>query len=544
MAEYHIRASRWLEDHGLEIEAFQHAAAGNDIERAERIIQGKGIPLHFRGAVAAMLGWLASLPKAVLDARPSLCVRYATLSLVTGQTTGVEEKLQAAEAAFAAALQGAEPDNKTRDLIGQIAAARATLALTRYQPEAMITQARRALEYLPPDNYFSRIRAIWTLGFAYQVQGDRAAAGQAYTEAIAISEASGNIRMAIVATISLGGIQEFENHLYQAAETFRSGLQLAGDHPQPFENEAHLGLARIFYQWNDLEAAEQHGQQALQLARQYDRVIDRYIISEVFLARLKVARGDVAGAAAMLAETEQSVRQNNFVHRIAEVAAAQVLVLLRQGDLAAAAHLAETHELPISRARVLLAQGDPSAALALLSPLRRQMEAKGWQDERLKVIILQAVAHHVHGEKDKAVQLLSDALALAEPNGFIRIFVDEGEPMRMTISDFRLAIEKQPRGQDHKLLGYVDKLLAAFAQPAAMPQSKIENPKSKMVEALSQRELEVLQLVAQGLSNREIGERLFLALDTVKGHNRSIYGKLQVQRRTEAIARARELGLL
>ena len=197
VAEYHIRASRWYEDHGLEIEAFQHAAAANDIERAERLIEGKGIPLHFRGAVTAILDWLASLPKTVLDARPSLCVRYATLSLVTGQTTGVEEKLQAAEAALAAALQGAEPDDKTRDLIGQIAAARATLALTRYQPEAMITQARRALEYLPPDNLLSRIRAIWTLGFAYQVQGDRAAARQAYTEAIAISQASGNIRFTI-----------------------------------------------------------------------------------------------------------------------------------------------------------------------------------------------------------------------------------------------------------------------------------------------------------------------------------------------------------
>ncbi len=211
MAELHGRASRWYEDNGLDFDAFRHAAAANDIERAERLIEGKGMPLHFRGAVTAMLDWLASLPKTVLDARPSLCVRYATLSLVAGQTTGVEEKLQAAEAAIAAALQGAEPDDKTRDLIGQIAAARATLALTRYQPEAMITQARRALEYLHPDSLFSRIRAIQTLGFAYQVQGDRAAAGQAYTEAIAISQASGNTRMTIVATISLGAIQELEN---------------------------------------------------------------------------------------------------------------------------------------------------------------------------------------------------------------------------------------------------------------------------------------------------------------------------------------------
>ena len=156
----------------------------------------------------------------------------------------------------------------------------------------------------------------------------------------------------------------------------------------------------------------------MQLARQYDRVIDRYIISDVFLARLKLARGDLAGAAVTLAEAEQCVRQNNFVRRLPDVAAAQVLVLLRQGDLSAAARLAQTYDLPISRARVFLAQGDTSAALAVLEPLRRQMEAKGWHDERLRVMILQAVAHHVHGAKDKAVQLLGEALALAEPGGF------------------------------------------------------------------------------------------------------------------------------
>jgi LuxR family maltose regulon positive regulatory protein len=536
MAELHSRASQWYEDHGLEIEAFQHAAAANDVERAERIIEGKGIPLHFRGAVAAILDWLASLPNTVLDARPSLCVRYATLSLVRGQTTGVEEKLQAAEVALAAAVQGAEPDDKTRDLIGQIAAARATLALTRYQPEAMITQAQRALEYLHPDNMLSRIRAIWTLGFAYQVQGDRAAASQAYTEAIAISKASGNIRFTIVATISLGVIQEFENHLFQAAETYRCGLKLAGDQPQPFENEAHLGLARIFYEWNDLEAAEQHGQQSLQLARQFDRVIDRFVICEVFLARLKLARRDVAGAAAMLAETAQSVSQNNFVHRMPEVAAAQVMVLLKQGNLTAAADLAWKYELPLIQARVLLAQGDTAEALAVLEPWRRQVEAKGWADERLKVMVLQAVALHAHGEKDKAVHLLGEALMMAEPGGFIRLFLDEGAPMA------QLLLEAASHGV---MPDYIGKLLSAFEAEKRKSEDKPDLPPAQpLIEPLSQRELKILQLIALGLSNRQIGERLFLALDTVKGHNRVIFDKLQVQRRTEAVARAHELGLL
>ena len=467
VAELHSRASQWYEDHGLELEAFQHAAAANDVGRAEHLIDEKGLHLHLRG-VAAILDWLASLPTTVLDARPSLWVRHASALLVGGQTTGVEEKLKAAEAAIAVALQGAEPDDKTRALIGQIAAHRATLALNDSQIDA---QSR-------------------------------------------------------------------------ALDTFRRYLQSLGDQPPLSANEAYLGMGRIFYEWNDLDAAEQYFQQSLQLARQYDKSIDRFVICEVYLARLKQARGDVAGAAAMLAEIEQSVRQNNFVQRMPEVAAAQVKVLLRQGNLTAAADLAGKYELPLIWARVLLAQGDPSAALAVLRPLRQQMEAKGLADERFKAMILQAVALRANGEKDKAVQLLGEALALAEPGGFIRIFVDEGEPMRLLILDFRLSIEKQPRGQDHELLGYVDKLLAAFEQPAAMPQSQIANHKSQMLEPLSQRELEILKLITQGLSNREIGERLFLALDTVKGHNRRIFDKLQVQSRTEAIARARELGLL
>jgi len=536
--ELHIRASQWYEDNDLEIEAFHHAAAANDVERAERLIEGKGIPLHFRGAVTAILGWLESLPTTVMNARPSLWWRYASLLLINGQTTGVEEKLQAAEAA----LQGAEADDKPRNLIGQIAAARAVLALTRYQVETMLAQSRRALEYLHPNSLSSRSSANWTLGYAYLLQGDRGAAGRTLTEAISISQASGDIFTTILATIGLGNVQEAENQLHLAAQTYRHVLQLAGDQPLQIIYEAHLGLARIFYEWNDLDAAQQHGRQSVHLARQYERVIDRFIVCEVFLARLKLAQGDVAGAAAILAQASQSARQQNFVYRIPEVAAAQVLVLLQQepllyqGNLAAAAHLAQTHDLPISQARVHLAQGDTSAALTLLESWRGQMEAKGWEDERLKVMVLQAVAYHAHGEKDKAVQVLGNALTLAEPGGFIRTFVDEGIPMAQLLSE----------AAAHGMMpDYTGKLLAAFEAEEQKNQDKPDLPPAQpLFEPLSQRELEVLQLIAQGLSNHEISERLFLALSTVKGHNRNIFAKLQVQRRTEAIARARELGLL
>jgi LuxR family transcriptional regulator, maltose regulon positive regulatory protein len=517
--EYHRRASQWYEATGLGMEAFHHAAEASDVERAERLLDGNGIPRHFRGAVTAILNWLESLPVTVLNARPSLRLRHASLLLVNGHTTGVEAKLQAAEAA----LQGAPADDTTRDLIGQIAAARATLALTRYEVETMRVQSRRALEYLHPHNLAGRTSANWTLGLAHYLHGDRAAAGRAYSDAISLGGRSGDTFTTILATIGLGNVQEAENQLHLAARTYRHVLQVAGDQPLQIIYEAHLGLARILYEWNDLDAAEQHGRQSLHLARQYESVIDRFVVCEVFLARLKLARGDATGAAAALAQTWQSVRQQHYVHRIPEVAAAQVLTLLHQANVAAAAQLADTHELPLSRARVHLARGDASAALAALAPWRRHAETKGWADERLKVLVLQAVATYAQGETEPAVQLLGEALALAEPHGFIRLFVDEGLPMALLLS------EAASRGM---LPDYVGELRAHL--PAPRP----------LIEPLSHREAEILQLIAEGLSNQAIGKRLFLALDTVKGHNRRIFEKLQVQRRTEAVARARQLGLL
>ena len=537
--ELHIRASQWYEDNGLALEAFHHAAAANDIERAERLIDGRGMPLHLSGGVTPILDWLESLPTTVLNARPSLWWRHAAFLLINGQTIGVGEKLEAAEAALSAILQGSEPDKETRNLIGQIAAARATLALTRYDVESMLSQSRRALDYLHPDQRFTRASANWTLGYAYVLQWDRPAARQAFTEAISLSQATSAMFTLILATIGLGYVQEFDTELYQAAETYRRVLQWAGDHPQQIINEAHLGLARVLYEWNDLEAAEQHALQSLHLARQYESIIDRFIIGEVFLSRLKLAQGNVDDAAAILAKTAESVRQRNFLFRVPEVAAAQVLTLLRQGRpeaMAVAAHLADTHKLPLSQARVHLAQGNPSAALAVLESFQHLVEAKGWKDERLKVMVLQAVAYQALGALDKAVQLLSDALTLAEPGGFIRIFIDEGTPMAQLLS----------AASAHGIMpDYVTKLLAILEADEQRREDKSSVPSAQsLIEPLSQRELEVLQLIAQGLSNDEISKRLFLALDTVKGHNRKIYDKLQVQRRTEAVARARELGLL
>lgn len=582
VAELHKRASVWYEDNGLEIEAFHHAVAANDVERASRLVEGEGMPLHIRGGVTPVLKWLKSLPPAVLDARPSLWVMYASALVIAGQPTGIEQKLQAAEAALhgaklddktrdligliastratlallvitgqstagveqilqaaEAALQVTEPDDKTNDLVGLITPMQATLAISQHQVEIIIAQSLRSLEYLHPDNLPVRTAATWMLGHACQLKGDRVAAIQAYTDAISISQKLEYNIITIAATIGLGNVQEGENQLYLAALTYRRVLQLAGDPPQPVTSEAHLGLARIFYEWNDMNSAEQHAQESLRLAKQIENT-DRFVSCEVFLARLKFAQGDLAGSVAIIVKAGDFVRQHNFVYRMPEIAAAQVITLLHQGNRAAAAHLAQTHELPISQARVDLARGDTSAALAALELLQVQVEAKDWKDEQLKVMVLKAVALYMHGVKDEALQLLAAALTQAEKGGFIRIFVDEGTLMAELLTE----------AARHGIMpDYIGKLLAVFEAEKRKSEDKSDQSRpapfaQPLIEPLSERELNILQLIAQGLSNREISERLFLALSSVKGHNQNIFGKLEVQRRTEAVARARELGLL
>lgn len=539
VTDLHARASAWFEEQGLEFEALHHAAAANDLERAERLIEAQGMPLYVRGGAVPVLNWLESLPESALDARPSLLVMFASVLSVVGRLARVEAKLVAAETAIRALAPDDELD-QPRELVGRIADLRAMVALMTgdmSQMETIIAQSRRALEYLPTTSLRLRAATIWRLGLAHQRLGRRAPARSAFAESMAASEMSGYLHMNIMATTCLGWMEEFDLQLHQASETFQRVLQLVGDPPWGVACEAYVGLARIVYEWNDLDTAWEHGQQSVRLAHQVDA--SSFVSSEVFLARLQLARGDVTGAIAALAETERVVRQKGFVFRLPEIATAQVRALLRAGHLGEAERLARDHNLLAGQARVHLAQGDPSAALAVLEQWRQQVEAKEWQDERLRAMLLQALAHHALGDLDAALLPLADALALAEPSGFIRLFLDEGAPMNELLS---VALARGIRPD------YTGTLQAAFDAERPASDYATEAPPvpntQPLIEPLSQRELEVLRLIAAGLSNREICDRLYLALNTVKGHNRVIFSKLQVERRTEAVARARELNLI
>ena len=514
----HRRASTWLEANGLAIEAFHHAVAAQDTQRAARLAAGQGMPLYLQGAAAPVLDWLASLPRAELDAQPALWVMWASALTMTGAPShAVEEKLAAAEAV----LPVANADEEMRDLAGQIAAIRAMLAVPLNAVETIIAQAQTARSLLRPDNLSMRTTTAWSLGYAYQIRGERAAASQAYAEAIEVAHASGNLMVELGATTCLGQICEAESDLHAAAGYYRQVLELVGDPPWPVACEAYLGLARIHYQWNDLEAAHDLGQRSLALARQMENV-DTPAACGIFLARLHLARGDVQAAASALADAETIARRHGFEHQMGAILATRVRILLRQGLVAEAAHLAAAIDVPAARARVLLAQGDPAAALAAIEPWQREAEQQQWADERMAALVLQAVAQEAAGATGEAGQVLGEALAAAGAGEYVRLFIDEGEPMVRVLR--QVAAEGRHASYAHRLLD----ALGSSPVRVASPQP--------LVEPLSERELEVLRLLTTELSGPEIARKLHVSLNTVRTHTKNIYSKLGANNRLGAVA--------
>jgi len=522
----HIRASQWYEAHDLELEAFQHAAAAQDFDRAERLIAGKGMPLHFRGTISPILRWLEALPESILNSRPSLWVTYAAATMISGHPGSVEPKLQAAEAALASSGE----DTRTRDLVGQIAAYRSLVAASRNETDTIISQAKRALELLDPANVVVRTITSFSLAVVYELQNDRVSAARAYNEVLAASQASGNFMFTLAGMSSLATLEIVENRLPQAFAIFQEFQKVVSDPRHWILYEPYFGLARIYYEWNDLENAEKYAKLSLQLAPQIE--CGTAVSDNVLLARVYMAQENLSEAAGVLAHAMEMVCQPTYTHYLSEVIQARVDALIRQGNLNTAADLARQNDLPEYTARVSLARGDSDSVLTTLEPLYRQVEAMNHPQRLLKISALYASALFHNGKNVEALEILEKALIMGKPGGFIRTFLDEGESM------WQLLIEADNQGI---MPDYTRRLLAAFSGETAI-SGRTGN--SIPIDSLSQRELEVLRLIAQGLSNREIAEKLYLALSTVKGHSRMIFDKLHVQRRTEAVAKGRELGLL
>lgn len=530
-AVLHVRAALWFEGQGMDLEAFQHAVAAGEIDLAMRVMEGKGMPLLFRGAVPAVLNWLESLPAHEKDRRPALWVSYGSALVFAGRLPEVEPVLQRAEVL----LNDVLPDDSLRDLRGHISTLRATLALTRHDADGILTHSRSALELLSPDNLPIRSAARWICGYAHQLNGERDAAGRAYDEALPVARSIGH---GVVITGCLNGLavlHEADNRLRTAAGFYHEALDQAGKPLMPSACELYLGLARIHYQWNDLNAAESFARTARDLAARIDTT-DRSVACDLFLADLYVTRKDPQNAAILVRQAEQAVKDNRFDVRLPDTAVVKSRLYLMEGDTRAAMDVVEQFDLPLGKAGVLLASGRPESALRLLDEYLRLIETRKWKDQWLRAGTLKAATLWALNRQARALEMLDSMLDMAEPGGFVRLFLDMGTTMKHML--------RKVRGGNHA--GYVNQLLAACAadREVTVPGTPDTPSLSPPVDSLTTREREVLRLIAEGLSNRQICRRLSLALDTVKGHNRRIFEKLQVQRRTEAVARATRYGIL
>jgi LuxR family maltose regulon positive regulatory protein len=539
----HCRASEWYEQNGLLAEAIGHALAAADFERASALIEQTAWEVLTRGEIAMLLSWLNRLPDELARSRPRLRMFNAWARAMAGQPDAAESYLQ---------------DIDSEDPQGEVAAVRAYVAFLQQDSRA-IELSRQALEHLPKQNSFMRSIMAMSLGTAYYwALGDPVAAMRSLTKAVSLGQAAGDSYLVLMATSTLGQAQQMRGQLYQAAETYRQALQLAtlstsqgegggggSGRPPPFAGLAHIGLAGLLYEWNDLDGAQRHAQEGIRLGERGQSVdVLQGGCSYLTLAELYQARGEVGNALEMMRKAEQFAQGHNQPYVIALAAALRARLWLAQGNVMAASRWAQERGLSandelsyareteyITLARVLLAQGQAGEALGLLARLLEAAQAAERMGSVIEILALQALTFEAQGDVDRALSALEQALCLAEPEGYIRTFVDEGPSMALLLQQ-SLSQGIVPSYASQLLLALRE--TTGLASPAAQP----------LVEPLSERELEVLRLVAAGLSNREIAEELYLSINTVKAHTKNIYSKLNVRGRMQAADRARELDLL
>jgi len=457
-----------------------------------------------------------------------------------------------------------------RTLPVKIALAHSNHAQVQGDIGGAVKYAELALELSPEEDHYSHAMAAATLGMAYLTRGDLDGAQRALSVWKNYCQKVGNIIFAIATGAYLAEIIVAQGRLREAERTYKQSIQLASTHDQFVRHvtaNLYLGLGLLYHEQGDQQSAAQHLHASGELGEQ-SALIDWPYRWRLAQARLKEVEGDLETALDLLDEARRLYVRTSLPD-FHPIDALKARVYLRQGRLSEA--LAWAHERGLSvdddlsylgefehitLARVLIAQhqnyplaGSIHEAIALLERLLQAAEAGGRMGSVIEILVVQALALQAQGNVSQALASMERALALAEPEGYVRIFVDEGEAMR-------LLIEKQSHNRDHPLSAYVDKLLAAFIQPVAVPKSAIINQKSDiiepevrpaknmLVEPLSERELEVLKLLRSELSGPEIARKLIVSLNTLRTHTNNIYNKLGVNNRRAAVRRAEELDLL
>ena len=563
--ELHRRAAEWYERQGLIDDAVAHALASEDWVYAARLIEQISQTLLMRGEMITLQNWLQALPDDLIRSRPRLCILMAWTHILELRMEVAEGYLRNAAQLIAAAQSLTSEEYAS--LESEMEAIRSVMYVFRGETHRAAESARQALEYSSADNQFLRSIIALDLSFSEAMSGDARTANQALTEAIRLSQQSQNTMVAVFSMSQLAEQYIAQGHLHQAAELYRQAIRLADDQntaPPPVISMAYNGLGEVLREWNQLAEATQTLNKGIELGQRWNAAMsmDGYLS----LARLNQARGDTAAALEIMHQTHEVLGKFESVMSDMMISAFDVRLWIMQGNLEAVAHWAQELEkgeriqwaespypyllreiTQLILAHAELALDKPEETLGLIEQLAPEAEIRGRKGIIIELTMLKALALQALGEMPQALVTLEQALAQAESEGYVRLFADKGEPMKLLLTNFRSELEKRSRDPSRKLIDYADRLLAACspAMPAVQPSILIQPAASGAFGVpLSERELEVLRMIDAGLSNQEIADRLVVAYSTVKTHINNLYNKLGVNSRVQAVTRARELKLL
>jgi LuxR family maltose regulon positive regulatory protein len=556
----HRRACEWFEREGLVPEAIHHAITMRDYERAAQLIERTMEVHRQKGESATLSGWMNALPGSTRRNHPSLCLAYARALVDAAENISIESLVDEVEAGLQ--MDRFSGDLNSTSLRGQIAALRAYLAMIRNHYKETIELSRFAQELLGEEEARWRSFVGLILAGAYRFTNNWAAASQTYLEASDLSQAAGDKVNALRALSMRGEVLEAQGHLHQSAEQFERVLRLAQElaiPTSPATGYALVGLGRVWFEWNDLQASINSVQEGIQRGKKGDYK-DILLRGYLGLARIRQAQADLKGTQEALENAELIAKQMGVVEIKDWVNAFRAQAWLAQGDIESAIDWASKYSgdlndetFPsnaIALARVRLVQGRHEEALGLLNHALQSAYAVGRLRNAIQILIVKALIHRELEDLENASLALSRALTLAEPEGYLRMFLDEGESMRSLLSDFQARIEKRPRetstDNQKTIFEYARKLSAGFATISPSQSRKLlsESREASIQEPLSEREMEILRLMVAGFSNRDIAEKDVVSINTVKTQVKSIYGKLGVHNREDAISTTRELGLL